>query len=172
MIRETVSWGCADSRSLWRGPSVKLLHLRRLGTPATKRQLDPAGPRTARLRHLSYVVAVSQECKPWNRWLFIVKVSAAGSGATGGNPEKCWFLGARSHHSTFISTAVLYQSPVCLHNPIQSLDFITLGSTGICNLYQFGFQKVLLINFGFYCVSPLKAQTVKLNIIAFDMGNG
>lgn len=45
-------------------------------------------------------------------------------------------------------------------------------ATAICKLYQFGFQKVLLINFGFYCVSPLKAETVKLNVIAFDMGNG
>lgn len=45
-------------------------------------------------------------------------------------------------------------------------------ATAICKLYQFRFQKVLLINLGFYCVSSLKAGTVTLNVIAFDMGIG
>lgn len=45
-------------------------------------------------------------------------------------------------------------------------------AAAICKLYQFLFQKVLLINFGFYCVSSLKAGTVTLNVIAFDMGIG
>lgn len=44
-------------------------------------------------------------------------------------------------------------------------------TAAICDLYQFGFQKVLLINLGFYWVSLLKAEAVKLNVMAFDVGN-
>lgn len=86
MIIATVSYGCADSSSLRHGLTVQLMHPRSLGTLATKLQIEP---RTAQLRHLSYVFAALQECKPWSRRLFIVKVNADGSGAAEGNPEKC-----------------------------------------------------------------------------------
>lgn len=99
--------------------------------------------------------------------LFIVKVS---SGATNGESRKFLGLVVIAAHlfqqSLYIKAYFVY---LILYNAWSLLSWKT---TTICELYQFGFQKVLLINFGFYCVSPLKAETVKLNVIAFDMGNG
>lgn len=76
-----------------------------------------------------------------------------------------------SRHIHFNSRTIskLYYVYIILYKACSLLPW---EATAICKLYQFGFLKVPLINFGFYCVSVLKAEAVKLNVIAFDMGNG
>lgn len=81
------------------------------------------------------------------------------------------FWGSQSlqhiYQSHYIKACLVY---IILHKVCFLLPRQTAA---ICNLYWFAFQKkALLINLGFYCVSPRKAETFKLNVIAFDMGNG
>lgn len=89
------------------------------------------------LRHLSYVVAALQECKPWNSPLFI-RSDLMVQGATEGTPEKCWILVARSHrcraahsfHQSYYIKAlfvyiILYAGWSLLTRP--SVSYITLS---------------------------------------------
>lgn len=124
-----------------RGTAASSRGLGHDGATERRRSTQPGAQDAARLRHVRYVVAASQECEPRKSQLFIARVSAAGSGGgtTEGNPEGRRILGARCHLAAHSRQRSYYiKAHLFTQSYTKPVFYYLREAAAICNLYQVG----------------------------------